>query len=228
MLIQRLFDDTPYIITHKSERIRIKDEFYPTNAKINFLCKSVTLTQKYQQPIIRPYEGTIPVHLCAIRKVKPNERKHNCGHFYNTDNQIERFWNRLPQYISLFDQFHSVIGIDLSCTEEMPTDAKRWNCFRNKLFVAYLQYHNVSVIPNISWWSDVDWNWCLDGLPKHSVIAINSTGLRTNPHSKKIWIEGYKRVIDMLEPITIIRYGAKQKGECESISFYYPNDNERR
>ena len=43
--------------------------------------------------------------------------------------------------------------------------------------------------------------------------------------SKSLWIQGYKRAIETLEPLKIIRYGAKQEGEDESISIYYPNDN---
>lgn len=123
-------------------------------------------------------------------------------------------------------QFDSIIGIDLSCTEELPECAKRWNCFRNKLFTAYLQNRGVKVIPNVCWWNGADFDYCLDGFSKQSVIAINSTGLRNNKVSRQIWIEGYKKVVELLEPRFIIRYGAKQAGEYEQISRYYPNDNQ--
>ena len=228
MQVKKLFDDTPYIIAKQPNFPSDKENFYPTNAKVQTLCKYVTLTDRFQQPIISPYLGNPPHQICAVRRIGANERKLYGGHFYNDDTRIESYWNKLPKYVNLFSQFSIIIGIDLSCTEDLPEEAKRWNCFRNKLFTAYLQNKGVKVIPNVCWWDGADFEYCLDGFPRQSVIAINSTGLRRNEHSKQIWIDGYQKVIEKLKPTAIVRYGAKQNGEVESISHYYPNDNERR
>lgn len=100
-----------------------------------------------------------------------------------------------------------------------------WNTFRNKLLAAWWQKNGIIVIPNVSWGKDRSFDMCLEGYPKNSIISINSTGLRQDAQAKRLWIEGYYQVIDVLSPTHIIRYGAKQDGELVSISSYHQNDN---
>lgn len=71
----------------------------------------------------------------------------------------------------------------------------------------------------------MDYEYCFDGIPKHSIIAINSTGIGHDIRSKKGWIEGYKKAVELLQPTHIIRYGAKQDGELEENSTFFDNDN---
>ena len=223
----KLFDDAEYCI--ETDNLITKNVAHEHRTslqkKVTVLCQSVTLTSKFQQPIIQAYTGVPPAMIRAVPRTKVNERGYICGHFYIEDAKIERYWNRLTSLQSFFEQFRMLIAPNLSCTEQMPLEAKRWNVFRNKLMASWLQSKGICVIPDVMWWENADLDWNLDGIPKHSVISINSTGLRCNTNSKRIWIEGYKQVVEILKPIVILRYGAKQHGEYEQISRYYPNDN---
>ena len=226
--MSKLFDDTEFCIApYKTAAKNVTQERnYSLQKKVTALCQSVTLTSKYQQPIIQAYTGAPPDVIRAVPRTVANERTFICGHFYIADEKIERYWNCLPKYENQLAQFKALIAPNLSCTEQMPLEAKRWNVFRNKLMAAWLQSRGISVIPDVMWWENADMEWCLDGIPKHSVIAINSTGLRRNVRSKQIWLEGYKHIVKILQPIVILRCGAKQSGEYEQISRYYPNDNQ--
>jgi len=228
MKLNKLFDDTEYcIIPYKQTTIRVVQErSNSTQKRVSILCQSVTLTSKFQQPILQAYTGAPPNIIRAVPRTNEKERFFICGHFYIEDAKIEPYWNNFPKYEKQFAQFKALIAPNLSCTEQMPLEAKKWNVFRNKLMAAWLQSRGISVIPDVMWWNNADIDWCLDGIPKHSVIAINSTGLRENEHSKQIWLEGYKQVVEALKPTMILRYGAKQAGEYEQISRYYPNDNQ--
>ncbi|MBR1808024.1 MAG: DUF4417 domain-containing protein [Paludibacteraceae bacterium] len=228
MKINKLFDDTEYcIVPYKPTARKVAQECGRSIQKqVTTLCHLVTLTNKFQQPILQAYTGTPPDIIRAVPRTKENERNTTCGHFYIEDAKIERYWNNLPKYERQLSQFKALIAPNLSCTEQMPLEAKRWNVFRNKLMAAWLQSRGISVIPDVMWWKNADMDWCLDGIPRHSVIAINSTGLRRNENSKQIWLEGYKQAVEILKPTMILRYGAKQSGEYEQISRYYPNDNQ--
>lgn len=228
MKINKLFDDAEYCIATDNQTAnrvarKCRDSL---QQQVTTLCQSVTLTSNYQQPILRAYTGTAPSIIRAVPRIKPDERFRICGHFYIDDTKIERYWSRMTSLHDFFTQFRILIAPNLSCTEQMPLEAKRWNLFRNKLMAAWLQNSGIAVIPDVMWWENADLAWCLDGIPRYSVIAINSTGLRHNMRSKQIWVEGYRQVVDILKPTTILRYGAKQRGEYEDISRYYPNDNQ--
>lgn len=92
--------------------------------------------------------------------------------------------------------------------------------------MAWWQYKGKTIIPNII----VDpaiIDYCLEGYPKHSVIAMNSTGIGKDERAKQNWQIIYPFVIDRLAPVRIIRYGGKQPNEREEISVYYENDNKK-
>jgi hypothetical protein len=42
--------------------------------------------------------------------------------------------------------------------------------------------------------------------------------------SKALWLKGYYYVVEQLEPILILRYGPKIKGEHEELSMYLENE----
>lgn len=107
----------------------------------------------------------------------------------------------------------------------MPLPFNMASIFANKLLAAVLQKEGLKVIPNISWLCGVDAKISFDGWPKDSVIAINSTGINRNKRKKYKWLKMYEQMLCELSPKHILRYGVKIKGEEESISTYYPNEN---
>ena len=83
------------------------------------------------------------------------------------------------------------------------------------------------MIPNVTWSTPSSYDYAFTGIPKHSVIAINSTGIIGNPAAIYLWRKGYEEVLFKLKPTIIIRYGDKIPGEREGISVYYENLNLR-
>lgn len=193
--------------------------------KMERLCRQISFTSSHEQPIIKPYKGEIPHTLCAITRIRDRQDRTVCPHFYMDDAKFEKYWDYPQKYLPILQQYPYVIGPDFSVFYQWPKDLKTINAFRNKLLMAFWQKHGISVIPNVVWDDTRSIEPMIEGLPKHSVIAINSTGLRDYPMSTKLWQEGYEYVLNELQPTHILRYGAKQACEDESISTYYPNDN---
>lgn len=107
----------------------------------------------------------------------------------------------------------------------MPLPEIMWNSYRNRYLAAYYQSNGIKVTPNVSWSREWSYDFYFEGFPQNSVIAINSTGIRSDKYLKYLWRSGYEKAVDVLKPVHILRYGAKQQGEYTSISTYYPNDN---
>jgi len=189
------------------------------------MCSAVSFTEKYNMPIISPYNGPIPEHIMSFNRVRASKIR-NCGvHFYISDSFFECVWNVPEKYLPMLKSLPAVISTDYSLYSDMLMPEVIWNTFRNKLLAAWWQKNGIIVIPNVSWGKDRSFDMCLEGYPKNSIISINSTGLRQDAQAKRLWIEGYYQVIDVLSPTHIIRYGAKQDCELVSISSYHQNDN---
>ena len=78
---------------------------------------------------------------------------------------------------------------------------------------AYLQENGIHVIPTIGWSDESSFEWCFDGEPAHSIVAVSSVGTQKNKESKELFLRGYKEMVRRLEPETIIFYG-KVPEEC--------------
>lgn len=187
---------------------------------------AVTMTGRYEMPIVRPYTGTIPTDIRGLHRVAAREYLNLAPHFYFEDARIKQYWNKPFETAKLLSKFPCSIGIDFSMTNEMGRPQKIYASFLNKLWVAWLQSRGLAVIPNVSfpdeWWKD----YWIEGWPKHSVIAISSVGVLThgNPDG---WLKAVDRIRQELHPTFILRYGPKIPGEnCENC-IYFANDNNR-
>lgn len=190
------------------------------------LCLEVSFTSRYQMPLVQPYYGDIPERIIAFNRARGHAPAANAAvHFYIADAFFECVWNNPTTYLPMLQRFPFVISTDYSLYSDMLMPEVIWNTFRNKLLCAWWQKNGVNVIPNVSWAKEWSLDFTLEGYPKNSIISINSTGIGKDPQSRALWLNGYSRVLDELRPVHILRYGAKQLGEDESISTYYSNDN---
>ena len=91
-----------------------------------------------------------------------------------------------------------------------------------------MQAYGVNVIANVSWSLPDSYEYAFAGIPKYTTIAINSNGVNSDPMARNLWLRGYERAIETLQPERIIRYGTKMPNEDETISVYFENPIIRR
>ena len=130
--------------------------------------------------------------------------KNSILHFYVDDYQFERCWANPNNYIDHLKKFKYVISPDFSLYADLPKAHQIWNCYRNRLLAAFWQARGVKIIPNLSWGDESSFDWCFDGIPQNSVVAISTVGTRGN---KKAFLRGYRRMLKVLKPTQIIVYG---------------------
>lgn len=148
-----------------------------------------------------------------------------CPHFYEDDRRFEVVWRQARRHLELLRRYDSVIGPDFSIRTNFPKPIKIARSYMVKFLTAWWQHEGLTVYPNVAWADKASYDYCFDGYPAGSVIAINSTGIGRDRRSKVCWMDGYNEALARLRPLHIIRYGAKQDGEDESISTYLKNDN---
>lgn len=159
------------------------------------------------------------------RALRSFNRHMACPHFYEDDRRFEAVWRQPHRHIEQLRRYDSVVGPDFSIRANFPRPLKIAMSYKIKLLTAWWQSEGLTVYPNVAWADKTSYDYCLDGYPTGSVIAINSTGIGRDRRSKTCWMDGYREALSRLRPIHIIRYGAKQYGEDESISTYLKNDN---
>lgn len=190
------------------------------------LCTDVSFTGNYQMPKLKAYNGNIPSDIIAFHRAKYHGGNQSLFiHFFLPDEKFRKAIAAPETYLGVFRKFGGIISPDASVYVDMPLPYVMSNSFTNKLIGAWLQKQGIPVIPNVSWSRKWSYDFCFEGFPKNSIIAVNSTGIGNDSRAKAEWIAGYRQMLKVLQPTLILRYGAKQEGERDSISIYYENDN---
>ncbi len=189
------------------------------------LMYGLKFSSQSHMPIVQPYSGAIPHDIVSFNKAISFKNYNAAVHFYTYDYEFERLWNQPFKYLNLLRRFKCVIGPDFSQFLNCPRPMRQWNNYRNKFLMAWMQSMGLAIIPNVTWSDPDSYNYCFDGLPQHSIIAINSMGVNKNPLCRNLWLRGYRMAIKKLEPVSIIRYGNPIQGELAEISVYFENDN---
>lgn len=221
-----LFPDFGFKATEtRHNRSETNGIFAPTNRFSMSLCEEVNFTSEYQMPIVSGCLVEAPRDIFCFYRLGNNSRAGVVPHFYTTDERLLPFLGDPYGHLEMISNHPILIGIDISIKPEMPDPMKIAVSFYNKLIMAWWQHHGKIVIPNVVVDPSII-EQCLSGYPKHSVIAMNSSGIRKDKRAQHNWQLIYPYVIKELDPVRIIRYGGKQDNEVEEISVYYNNDND--
>ena len=185
---------------------------------------------KHELPMLKPVKF-IPDEVISFNeksRLKPNDER--WIDFFIDDALFECVWNNADRYKRIFKKAKGVITTDYSVYPELHPDHRSWNITRNRIIAYHLQEHmKLNIVPVASWCFENDFEWCFDGLPEESTIAVTSNGCSSSKYAMEIFIKGIEALYEHTKFSNLIVCGRPVK-ELE-IEFknvhYYPNFNER-
>ena len=187
------------------------------------------LVGKYKMPKIAATQA-LPSNVISFTELGTVHNRQNCwvDHFVD-DVYFNYAWNNLDKKLPIYKEFAGVIGFDWSLDNEFQPGLNIWHCTKCRNADYYMQQHGVEVIPVAAWLDPESFDWCLDGLPINSSIAVSTNGCLSEKESLKCFIDGVEIVQERLDPSHLIVCGKPVK-ELDHYSniFYYPNFSERR
>ena len=129
-------------------------------------------------------------------------------HFFLDDYQFERVWTAPERYVGLIRRFHCAMTPDFSLYTDMPEILQKYNHYRKQWIGAYWQAHCIDVIPTVSWSDKSSFLWCFEGIPSNGIVAVSSVGTQKGRESKMKFLTGYEKMMEALNPRTIVFYGS--------------------
>lgn len=171
---------------------------------------------KYDIPYIEgtPYISDIAdfIGWNEARSCKNPEGK--AVHFFIDDYQFTGLWNQPDKYLDLLSKYEYVLSPDFSPYADFPKAVQIFNHHRKHWIGAYLQENGIKVIPTITWSYPPSYDFCFDGEPKNSVVAVSSVGCMRSVELKKMFMDGWREMMKRLSPTEVIFYGTIPK-ECD-------------
>lgn len=137
-------------------------------------------------------------------------------HFFIDDYQFNRVWTNPEAYLELLQQYRVVFSPDFSTYTDWPKAMQIYNHYRKQWLGAYWQANGISVVPTISWSDESSYEWCFDGEPVGSVVAVSSVGTQVNKESQALFLKGYEEMLQRLKPELIYFYGSIPEGIDQS------------
>lgn len=147
-------------------------------------------------------------------------------HFFIDDYQFNRLWTNINSYVDMLSQFRYVMTPDFSTYTDFPKAIQIYNHYRKHWVGAYLQEAGIEVIPTISWSTPDSLEWCFDGEPTQSTVAVSSVGATNSKEKRTLFLAGYNAMMERLHPATVLFYGKVPEG-CQGNIVNIPAFHER-
>jgi len=134
-------------------------------------------------------------------------------HFYIDDHKFDgkrsSIWLYPEESYEILRHFAGVITPDFSTCLDFPDPIKRFNTYRMRAFGYWLTTKSINVINNVRWGAEETWDYCFDGIPINSIVAIGTvaSGLK-RIENRQVFEDGLYRMVEVLKPKTIICYGS--------------------
>ena len=164
---------------------------------------------EYGMPQIRPVDIDVEgVPLLGFNYAKTEKHPEDMiCHFFLDDYQFERVWNNPDVYLNTLRKFKAVISPDFSLYLDFPKAIQIYNNYRRQWCGAYWQEFGINVIPTVRWSDESSFEYCFDGIPKHSLVCVSTIGGFREKAIEEQWMKGYHKAMEVLEPSHILFYG---------------------
>lgn len=130
-------------------------------------------------------------------------------HFHADDYRFESVWTTPQKGIASMQRagIWAAGSPDFSLWLNAPLATQLWQTYRNRWVGRLWQFEaRINIIPTISWGLPESYNFCFSGVSKGQIINLRTykTYGRTE---KAVFLEGYKAMLDALEPRHILWFG---------------------
>ena len=129
------------------------------------------------------------------------------AHFYKDDYKFDRIWRYARTSLKRLKRFAGIITPDFSTYQDMPVALKIYNTYRMRAFGYWLGTQGVKVINNVRWGTPESYQYCFDGIPQNSIVAVSTVGCIKTKDDERRFKDGLYVMIKRLNPSYILVYG---------------------
>jgi hypothetical protein len=162
---------------------------------------------KYEMPLMAACDS-VPENLTSFTDAKIERANESYIHFFKDDYKSERVWRTPKHYLPLIKAYGGAIAPDFSVYREMPLAQQMYNVFRSRAIGYWWTQNGIKITPNVRWGDKRTYDFCFDGLPKHSVVAIGTHGCVKHIEDRRYFNDGFLVMLDRIKPTTVIVYGS--------------------
>lgn len=189
-------------------------------------------SNEYGLPDIQPTDF-VPTCLAAWNMPRHRDHAAETGgalHFFLDDYRFETAWSSPERLLPRATAVGAALTPDFSVWRDIPRAAQIWNTYRSRWVGAFWQMHGIEVITTAGWGSHDTYDFCFEGIPHGSIVAVSDVGMKNERADKQLFRDGMQELIFRTEPRLILSYGRLRF--CDSLNLpdvrEYPTYWDRR
>ncbi len=163
---------------------------------------------KWQIPVVERQSIDLEeLELISYSDTRSNDLEKNKKkgvHFFIDDYRFEGVYRNPEQSLPRLSQYRLLLTPDYSTYSDMNYWRQMESVAHSRWVGAFWQDQGQLVVPTISWSDRESFEFCFDGVEKHSVVAVGMIGCK---HSEKAFMQGYNEMLDRIEPEAVICFG---------------------
>lgn len=127
-------------------------------------------------------------------------------HCFTAEKNFHRLYKNFREYEEFFPKIKGLISADFNMYRNYDEKILIDNCLKNRMVDYALQQAGVPMIPTAGFAGESTWEWCFDGLPKNSTVAVTTNTLY-DKESNRLFIGGINAIVEKLQPTAIVVCG---------------------
>lgn len=187
-----------------------------------FMVRYAKFDGKYNIPVIPDTIALPPKKLVAyddLLKENPAKGSGAFAHFYIFDQYFDGpygIWrgcspdcyeSKKGFRLSRFAGCDGLIAPDFSLYGDMPLAMQIWNVYRSRAFGYWMTSQGYPVIPNVRWTDEESFEFCFDGIPQGSVVAVGTLGCCAVLSERASFLIGFEEMLKRIAPRLVVLYG---------------------
>ena len=170
---------------------------------------SARFAGKYEFPVTPGIRlDALPGRIVPFDRAASSLRPGDWLHGYVHDVRFYRFLSSAEKSYLKIDAAAGYIGADNSMYRDLPIAEQIHSCYLNRAIDYYLHSKGKPVVQNVSWGGWRSYDFCCDGVPENSTIAVSSYGCCRSVVEKSRFEDGFLFVVGRLRPYSVMIHGS--------------------
>ena len=127
-------------------------------------------------------------------------------HCFTAEKNFNRLCTNFNEYEEFLTNVKGIISADFNLYRNYLDEVLIRNCRKNRLVDYALQQMGVPMIPAAGFAGESSWEWCFDGLPKNSTVAVTTNTLY-DKEANRLFVGGINAMVKKIQPTAIVVCG---------------------
>lgn len=171
------------------------------------LYNSFPVEGREELPKVKAYNGPLPLQYVNYSQRKMYEYSKTGIHYFVRDYDIESTWTKPVLTLKQLQKYSCTIGPDFSLFVDQCKSFNLMQLYKNRWVTSYWQENGINAVPSASWGGANSFDYCFDGLPENSIIAIGHSAVGKTTEEKRLFRYAIKELVRQKHPAKLLVYG---------------------